>query len=311
MKPKVSVVIGTHNHAHFLPECLRSVKEQVYADYEVVVIDNGSTDDTKKVVDKLAWEKLRYCYQQDTGSIAGSRNTGIRLARGEYIAFLDSDDLWYKEKLERIMKIFNEYPAVDLITHDLFIRKNSRLIGVGKVGPGSKNMFKKLLFYENCIAGSATTVKKNVIIEVEGFDEAKEFVNAEDYEAWLKIAYLEKKIYFVNECLGEYRIHDSNVSHDFVLTCPNEINVIKKHFKNYKSNNPIKYLLYGRVLGEIYFRLGHEYISQKQYGNGILNILKSFLYSPLFIHVFKFIINFITIRSKNTFGLLYKRKRGA
>lgn len=309
MRPKVSVVIGTHNHAHFLPECLRSVKEQDYDDYEVIVVDNGSTDDTKNVVDKLAWGKLRYSYQQDTGSIAGSRNTGIHLAKGEYIAFLDSDDLWYKQKLERVMKIFNEHPGIDLITHDLFIRKNGRLSGIGKVGPGSKNMFKKLLFYENCIAGSATTVKRDILIKIGGFDERKEFMNAEDYEAWMKIAYLKKNFYFLNECLGEYRIHNSNVSHNLAVTCPNEINVIKKHFKNYKSNNLVKYLFYGIVIGEIYFRLGRKHISTKQYEKGIINILKSFLYSPLFIHIFKVIINFIILRLKNIFEFRIEAQR--
>lgn len=309
MAPKLSIVIGTHNHAHFLPDCLQSVRQQSYQDFEVIVVDNGSTDDTRKVVEELAWDKLRYHYQQNTGSIAGSRNTGIRLAKGDYVAFLDSDDLWYNNKLKKTMDVLEDHPEIDLLTHDLYIRRDGLIKGIGKVGPAHKNMFKRLLFYENCVAGSATTVKRSVLLEVEGFDERKEFVNAEDYETWLKVAYLNKKFFFLNECLGEYRIHNSNVSLNLALTCPNEINVIKKHFGNYKSRNPVKYLLYGGVLGEIYFRLGEKYLQSKMPKKGLVNIMKSFYYSPLLLHIFRFIQKFVIARWR-TLVFLCSKKRG-
>jgi len=132
--PKVSIVIATHNHAHFLPECLASVRNQTYKDYEVIVVNNGSTDATEEVVRRLSWEQVRYFFQQDTGSVAGPRNTGISHATGDYIAFLDSDDLWYRTKLERSMDIIEKDPAIDVFSHDLYLTRQERpkrLLGCG------------------------------------------------------------------------------------------------------------------------------------------------------------------------------------
>ena len=124
--PKVSVIIPTHNHAHFLPKCLESVKTQTYSDYEIIVINNGSTDNTEEVIKRFGWNNLRYHYQQDTGSVASPRNTGIRLARGKYVAFLDSDDLWYPEKLRKTMRILEESPDIDILSHDLFMIREGK-----------------------------------------------------------------------------------------------------------------------------------------------------------------------------------------
>ena len=106
--PLISVVVATHNHAHFLPECLSSIKSQTYTNYELIVVDNGSNDNTKEVVENFAWDKLNYCYQRDTGSVAGPRNTGIRLSKGKYVAFLDSDDLWHSQNLKKTMEVLEK-----------------------------------------------------------------------------------------------------------------------------------------------------------------------------------------------------------
>ncbi|MFA5034361.1 MAG: glycosyltransferase family A protein, partial [Candidatus Margulisiibacteriota bacterium] len=145
MIPKVSVVIAAHNHAHFLPDCLGSVKAQTYPDYEVIVIDNGSTDNTKETVQKLAWDKLRYHYQADTGSVAGPRNTGTKLARGEYVAYLDSDDSWRPDKLAKVMKVLVDRPEIDLVTHELVTMINGRPGEVLHVGRNSEDAFHQLL----------------------------------------------------------------------------------------------------------------------------------------------------------------------
>jgi glycosyltransferase involved in cell wall biosynthesis len=285
-------VIATHNHAHFLPECLGSVKAQTYPDYEVIVVDNGSTDNTREVVKKLAWDKLRYHYQDDTGSVAGPRNTGTRLALADYVSFLDSDDLWYPEKLTKVMQIINADPSVEVIAHDILHRVHGKAMEVLKAGPSSydKDLFKQLLFYGNCLAGSATAVKKSVLLENGGIDGNKRFIHSEDYELWLRLAHQKRNFYFLNECLGEIRIHDSNLSHDIGAAFKSQINVVTKHFNNYKSKFPLNNLfLCASTLGRIYFVLGYKYFLKKQFGKGARNIMKSFLYFPFYLHRNKFI----------------------
>lgn len=278
--PRVSVIIPTHNHAHFLEECLSSVKAQTYHNYEVIVVNNGSTDNTEEIVHNLAWDKLRYHYQADTGSVAGPRNTGIRLAKGKYMAFLDSDDLWYKNKLEKIIAVLENDSSIDIISHDLFISREGKTKRLVKCGPLGKDMVKSLLL-RNCLLGSATTVKKSVMLEVGGFDENKDFKHVEDCETWIRIAYLGKKFYFLNEALGEYRVHSSNLSNDFECVLNNAKNIINKHFKKVRNDFPLYcYFLYFHRLSNIYFKRATQYFFRKKYKESIRDLIHSFILSP-------------------------------
>jgi len=279
--PLISVVVATHNHAHFLPECLNSIKTQTYDNYELIVVDNGSTDNTKEVIESLAWDKLRYYYQNDTGSVAGPRNTGIKLAKGEYIAFLDSDDLWYKEKLQEVAKALKNNPGIDILSHNLIQRKNGKIGSIMREGPSKKDMFKHLLTI-NCLAGSAAMVKRDILLKIGGFDENKDFVHVEDYETWLRIAYKGGKFFFIDKILGEYRLHDSNLSHDFKRALLNEIKVVDKHLKNFKSRFPFhKIFIRSIPLSRVFLTMGVRYLSQKQYAKGLFNIAKSFFINPI------------------------------
>lgn len=278
--PSVSVIIATHNHAHFLPECLASVKAQTYKDYEVIVVDNGSTDNTRDVVRDLSWNKLRYHYQDNTGSVAGPRNTGIKLARGEFVAFLDSDDLWYEQKLERAIGALNKDARIDILSHDLFFVKPGKEKSLIRTGPLKDDMFTSLLI-ENCLLGSATVVKKSVMLDIGGFDGSKDFIHAEDYEAWLRIAYLSKKFYFINEALGEYRIHGANLSLDFETALLNERNVITAHFRNLKTGIPFfRLFLLRNRLCVLYLKMGTQYAFRKRYLHSFMNLARAFLLNP-------------------------------
>lgn len=278
--PRVSVIIPSHNHAHFLPECLASVKAQTYQDYEVIVVNNGSTDNTEEVIRNSTWDKLRYHYQEDSGSVARPRNTGIRLARGECVAFLDSDDLWYEKKLEKIMKVLDNDPSIDIISHDLYIAREGKEKKIARCGPLSKDMVKSLVV-KNRLFGSATVVKKNVMLEINGFDESKDFIHVEDCEAWLRIAHLGKKFYFINEVLGEYRVHSSNLSNDFESVLRNAKKLVDTHFKKIRSKIPFYcYFVYLYRLSDIYFKFSVQYFFRKKYLKSLYNLLKSVILNP-------------------------------
>ena len=119
LTPLVSIVIPTYNYARFISKSLKSVIDQTFENWEVIVIDNHSTDDTHNVVLKHIDSRIKYLKIDNKGIIAKSRNLGIKEAKGEWIAFLDSDDWWTKDKLEICFRNINE--EVDFIYHDLEI----------------------------------------------------------------------------------------------------------------------------------------------------------------------------------------------
>lgn len=98
---EVSIIIPTYNRASSLKRTLISIINQTYTDYEVIIVSNGSTDNTKDIVDQFQDERLKYIFQKGSGSPASPRNTGIKSSKGDYIAFCDDDDLWLPEKLEK------------------------------------------------------------------------------------------------------------------------------------------------------------------------------------------------------------------
>ena len=110
--PLISVIIPTYNRAYCLPETIESVLAQSFKDFEIIIIDDGSTDNTVEVLQPYR-EKIIYKYQKNAG-ITEARNAGLKLCSGEWVALLDSDDIWYKDKLERQVKDVTEHPEIDV-----------------------------------------------------------------------------------------------------------------------------------------------------------------------------------------------------
>ena len=182
--PLISVIIPTYNHAHFLREALESVCAQTYTNWEVIVINNYSQDDTIEVVESFKDSRIHLENFRNNGVIAASRNRGIALAHGKYLAFLDSDDLWFPEKLAHCVARLEG--GCDLVCHGL------RWFGNGRerdkfYGPVHRATFAALLDRGNCIATSATVVSKDLVALVGGVSEEPEIITAEDYHLWLKL----------------------------------------------------------------------------------------------------------------------------
>lgn len=208
--PAVSVVIPTYNHAPMLREALRSVLAQTFVNWEAVVVNNFSDDDTIEVVNSFGDQRIRLVNFRNHGVIAASRNEGIREARAELVAFLDSDDCWYPEKLTRCIDAL--MPGVDLVCHGERWLKDSRPFRQVFYGPAEKSGYRSLLFEGNCLSTSAVVVRKEALEKVAGFREDQAMVTAEDYELWLRLARDNRHFVFLDEILGEYRLHEANAS---------------------------------------------------------------------------------------------------
>lgn len=211
--PLVSIVIPTYNYANYLSRALQSVLDQTYKNWEAIVIDNHSTDDTSKVINRYKDPRIKYLKISNYGVIAKSRNAGILAAKGEWIAFLDSDDWWVSDKLRTCAEYFNN--EVDLIYHDLEIIRSKhqffkrKLVKTRKL---KKSILIDLLVNGNAISNSSVIVRKKLLEKVDLIDECKDLVAAEDYNTWLKIANLTDQFLYLPKRLGYYFIHEQNTS---------------------------------------------------------------------------------------------------
>ena len=205
--PLVSIIIPTYNHAHFLYEALQSVCDQTFSDWEALVINNYSEDDTIEVVMAFNDSRIHLENFRNNGIIAASRNHGIGVAKGKYLAFLDSDDTWFPEKLSTCVAKLEG--GRDLVCHGLhwFGTRSER---DQYYGPASRATYDALLYKGNCIATSATMVRRGLVEAVGGFSESLEFVTAEDYHLWLKLAQAGIEMAFADQVLGSYRFHATN-----------------------------------------------------------------------------------------------------
>ena len=226
--PAVTVVIPTYNHARFLRPALASVRAQTFADWEAIVVNNYSEDDTVEVVAAFDDPRIRLVNFRNHGVIAASRNEGLRRASGELIAFLDSDDTWWPQKLARCVEALGG--GLDLVCHGEDWTREGKPPRRMFYGPVPRAAYERLLYDGNCISTSAVVMRRDWLARAGGFREEARFVTAEDYDLWLRLARDGARIGFVEEILGEYRIHGTNASRALLRHMEAELAVIEDHF---------------------------------------------------------------------------------
>ena len=221
--PLISVVIPSYNCAEFLPQAIESVFSQTYKNWEVIIIDNHSTDGTDNLIKSYEDSRIKFYSIKNHGVIAASRNLGIKVAEGQWIAFLDGDDYWRSNKLQRCFEKSQE--GYDVIYHPMtivrdrflpFSRKNTKSWQV------RHPVLKDLILRGNPIANSSAFVKKKLLIEVGYINEDKDLTAAEDFNTWLEISRVSEKFSLIDTCLGSYRVHHSNISGSIDRTVPHE-----------------------------------------------------------------------------------------
>jgi len=225
--PEVSVIIPTYNSARYLKEAVDSVLAQSFEDFEVIVVDDGSTDDTETVMRQYQ-SRVRHIMQSNAG-VSAARNRGIEESHGRYIAFLDADDVWHAQKLERQLTALAEHPECracysafevanqNLITFD--IRRSSRR------GPTLVD----LLLRGNVIGTPSTVLCERVLFEGSGkFD--PEMSQCADWDMWVRLAQHTEFLY-LEQPLVTYRQHDRNMSRNATLLESDSLRVLEKAFE--------------------------------------------------------------------------------
>lgn len=259
-KPSISVIIPTYNSARFLPEAVESVLSQTFLPQDVIVVDDGSTDSTEDVL-KPFRRRIHYIRQENQGP-AVARNRGIAEAKGDFIAFLDADDVWLPEKLEKQVKVLTERPRIGLVhSHydHLDMAGGRRLIPCsGDVQGFFGDCY--LQFFRTCGVQIATVLlRKECLMKVGGFDERIRRASCEDWDLWFRIA-RHFELAFIDSPLALYRVHPTNASKNHLTMLEAELYVIRKAL----ANDPGLQARIGRRevharLFEIYFSIGYLY----------------------------------------------------
>lgn len=209
-EPTVSVIIPAYNSEKFIGQAIDSVLSQTYSKLEIVVVNDGSTDNTANVVQQFCYSgRLNYIEQENKG-VASARNVGIRRSGGELIAFLDHDDCWFPKKLEHQVAFILANPAVPWVHSNAYVDfKGSRKSVRWQTGVQGHSF--RELFVRNQIILSTVLLRRVCLEGVGLFNER--FGGAEDYDLWLRLA-IRYPLGYLDEVLALYRIHESNVSGD-------------------------------------------------------------------------------------------------
>lgn len=229
--PVISIVIPTYNNADFIDAALQSVLNQTFSDWEAIIINNYSEDNTIALVEKYTDPRIKLINFRNDGVIAASRNKGISMAKGDWIAFLDSDDIWYPEKLEICLERLNETGAKAVCHNERWVTDQGYSRDV-KYGPESRATYNSLLYDGNCISTSAVVVSRQALKNVNNFSVFPEYVNAEDYDLWMKLVKSGANFVFVDKLLGEFRIHPGGNTQSVLKSTNATISVIDSHYKS-------------------------------------------------------------------------------
>ncbi len=253
----VSVIIPTYNSAKFISSAVNSVLLQTYQAFEILIIDDGSTDNTKQVVEGFEDDRIKYFYRENAGPSA-ARNLGLKNAKGDFVAFLDADDLWLPQKLEYQLDVFREKPGICLV----FSAFSLRFEGSDKTQVKTFRNFEHNRLIENLLLDfsntvpypSTTLIKKSVLDDAGYFDTG--FFSSEDWDLWLRLA-TKANFYCLNRVLVSRFKPKTSITGSLNLEDIENVNlqVVNKFFKN----NPDKVYLKSGALAAIYYALAVSY----------------------------------------------------
>lgn len=283
--PTVSVVITCYNYARYLAECLESVLAQTFNDLEIVVLNDGSTDNTDEVISPFLYDsRIRYIKQKNSGQ-ACAKNTGIRVAQGSFIAFLDADDYWEPTKLEKQMPLFNDSKVGVIYSTSKYIDEEGKELpwkNTMKYLQPQRGWVTRYLLFDNFVVFSSSVVKKEVFQNIGFFDETLGM--AIDWDLWLRTSVC-YKFEYVSEPLLAYRVgHSGQMSN----------NLEKRHvcsdlvLERFIRNNPhlVTTALQRRITHYTFMNRG-LYFREINMGQSAHFFLKAFFMWPFSIAPFR------------------------
>ena len=308
--PKVSVIIPAYNAEKYIAETIESVLAQNYPNIELIIVNDGSTDSTEKII-KDKYPSTNYIYQKNSGGCSSPRNKGLKYSSGSLINFFDADDIMAYDKISNQVKYFDKYPDIDAVffnyrnfTYDNFDFKDhfKSCDNLKKIFKENKNhdviilnpeISCELLIKENFSIAGSPIFKKNLIEKLGGYDE---FLKAsEDYDLHYRVATISKIA--ISKKIGFYRrLHDDNMSENIENIILNKIKSRKKHL-NVENRKTLKRLLKKNIMN--YYLLLARFYIDKQNIKSICMTLSSLKYGAPNLFFIKNIIKSIIFHKSN------------
>lgn len=249
----ISVVIPLYNAERYIEETLTSVLSQTYQNWEAIIVDNCSTDSSLRYVQPFIESDKRfklYSTGANSGGPAKPRNVGIQHAKGDFVAFLDADDIWLPEKLEKVIDYLQKDPSLDLVCHDELVLTHGKMVKRLTYGP--YKCYQDLLFKDNVLSPSAVAVRKQLLSDVEMFSERADFNTVEDYELWLRLFFAGARVFYLHQALGCFRVEGQGASSINAQHFENQLNVLNYHFYDFQSSVLYKNHPINKRLGKVY-----------------------------------------------------------
>ncbi len=279
--PKVSIITAAYNSAAFIKTAIDSVVNQTYQDFELIVVDDGSKDETRKMVEcysKDAKIKIRYIYQENGGP-SKARNCAFKEAQGDYIAILDADDSWMPTRLEEGVNVLDSNPDIGFV--------HANIIGVDESGQAIKSfkrenqylsgrIFVHLFLRKADIASPTVLFRKSVCDSVGVFDENLTRLGSEDRDLWLRIAQ-KFEVHYIDQALAYYRIRSQSMSHDYTNMLKGRLYIIDKYTPQGTGNQRLR----KQALAKIYRDMGDIFLFEKRFTQANAYYQKAIQYNPL------------------------------
>lgn len=265
MKKINSIVVTTFNHSQFIAQCIESILNQNVEDLEIIVVDDGSSDDTPLIVAKYAMEGVRL-YEKANGGPSTATNFGIDKTQGKYIFILSGDDVLLPNSIATRVEALS-HPAVNIVTSVPFwINDAGRRLRGDEYQPIFSNpglltplqLFEKLLFQGNFICAPSVAFTRNCWITVGRFNEL--LWQLQDYEYWLRAAAAGFRIHFIDEPLIEYRSHENNLSTLNRSRLEWEIDMVMPNAPTFLSQADVQQLLFGEGFRNIDLGIEREFL---------------------------------------------------
>lgn len=280
-KPLVSVVIPNYNYSHYLCEAVDSALAQTYRNFEIIVVDDGSKDDSREVLQRYG-DKITVIFQHNQG-VAAARNRGVAEAAGEYVAFLDADDAWLPAKIEKQVSRFGDDTGLGLVHVGVAdIDDEGNLLGESTAGMEGNISAELLMFRRPVIlgGGSGIMVPRRIFDEIGGFD--TRLSTSADWDFFYRIS-SRHRVGFVPEVLLKYRVHGSNMHGNIAAMEHDMMLGYEKAFADGATANSRE--CYGnlhRVLAGSYFRAGRYTDFARHTAKSIWNTPSNFGYFAAF-----------------------------
>ena len=297
--PKVSVIIPTYNASKFIAETIKSVLAQTYRDSEVIVVDDGSTDNTAEIVRSFG-NQVRYIYKKNGGP-GSARNVGVKNANGEYLTFLDHDDLWLPEKLELQTQVLDSQPEIQMVYAEAYLGVDEPTKTCFRFGKAYSGRIFDKLFVGNFIPNLTALVRRECLEKLGPFDETGRMLTTDDYHMWLRLS-AQFPVYCIDKPLARFRLHASNLSRNVERATMDTLATLEDISQKYPDLVAKFPRLKSQRFAELHYRLAKLRFFRGDFQGLTKALTTSLHWYPLFWKSYCFLVAIGLVRVLRFFG---------